>query len=233
VLPQLTSFKRAALNILFPQRCVGCGDEGEVLCGKCKKSLKRIVPQICPRCGKPQSSGNLCNNCISRKCNIDGIRSPFKFEGVIREAIHQFKYRNLRCMAEPLAALLIEYLNQNPLEVQIIVPVPLSTKRLRERGYNQSELLARKLSELTRLPRDTDSLKRVKYILPQALTKTVEERWDNVKMAFSCVNSSLNNADVLLLDDVSTSGATLDACAMALKESGASSVWGLVVAREL
>lgn len=233
MLPQLSSFRRAALNILFPQRCVGCGEDGEVLCWNCKKSLRRIVPPICPKCGKPQSSGNLCNSCVSRQCSIDGLRSPFRFEGVLREAIHQFKYRNLRCLAEPLAALLYEYLNQSPLVVKVIVPVPLSTKRLRERGYNQSELLARKLSELTHLPCNTDCLKRIKYFLPQARTKSVQERYNNVNKAFTCVNSSLENADVLLLDDVSTSGATLDACALILKESGVSSVWGLVVAREL
>jgi ComF family protein len=233
VLPQLTIFKRAALNILFPQRCVSCGEEGEILCRNCRKSLQIIVPPICPKCGKPQASGIICPSCVSWQNYIDGIRSPFKFEGSIREAIHQLKYNNLRCIAESLAVLLKEYIDSNPLSVQIIVPVPLSLKRLRERGYNQSELIAKELCKLIQLPHNTDCLKRIKYILPQTRTKSVEERRENVKQAFLCKDYTLKNNDILLLDDVSTSGATLDQCAKALKAAGASSVWGLVVAREL
>jgi ComF family protein len=126
-----------------------------------------------------------------------------------------------------------EYLKQNYLSVQLIVPVPLSSKRLRERGYNQSALLAEELSKITQLPRDISNLRRIKYNLPQAKTKSLEERLINVDQAFSSNGASIQNTNILLIDDVSTSGATLDACAEALKTAGASSVWGLVVAREL
>lgn len=233
MLPQLARFKRAALDLVFPQKCIGCGKEGDFLCSGCKKTLTRIMPPICPKCGKPQPSGIICSKCVSWRNNIDGIRSPFKFEGIIREVIHQFKYKNLRCLARPLAFLLNEYLKQNYLSVQLIVPVPLSSKRLRERGYNQSALLAEELSNITQLPRDISNLRRIKYNLPQAKTKSLEERLINVDQAFSSNGASIQNTNILLIDDVSTSGATLDACAEALKTAGASSVWGLVVAREL
>jgi ComF family protein len=233
VLPQLDIFKRAALDLFFPQHCIGCGKEGDVLCSVCKKSLPRIIPPVCPKCGKPQLSGVVCYRCVSWQSHIDGIRSPFKFEGVIREAVHQFKYKNVRCLAEPLALLLTEYLSRNELPVQVIIPVPLSPKRLRERGYNQSDLLARKLSKLINIPEDADSLRRTSYQLPQARTKSLEERLRNVNQAFTCSNSKIQDKNILLIDDVSTSGATLDACAQALKAAGAASVWGLTIAREL
>jgi ComF family protein len=235
VLPQSDTFKRAALDLFFPQYCVGCGKEGDILCRGCAKSLPRIMPPVCPRCGKPQPSAILCFKCVSWQSNIDGIRSPLKFEGVVREAIHQFKYKNIRCLAEPLAGLLSEYLNYHPLPVQaqVIVPVPLSSKRLRERGYNQSELLARELGKLVFLPVDNLSLKRIKYFIPQVSTKSLEERLNNVSQAFTCTGSTIQNTNVLLIDDVSTTGATLDACAQVLKAAGAVSVWGLAAAREL
>jgi ComF family protein len=233
VLPQLASFKRAALDLFFPQKCIGCGEEGAVICPQCRKYLAKIVPPICPICGKPQINGIICPVCLKWHHHIDGIRSPYRFEATIRETIHQLKYKNIRCLAEPLAVLLFNYLKRNPLDFDVIVPVPLHHKRLRERGYNQSDLLAQELSKLTYVPVVNDSLKRSKYLLPQAKTRSVEERRKNVELAFNCVNSKLVNSKVLLIDDVSTSGATLEACARALKATGAASVWAIVLAREL
>jgi ComF family protein len=151
----------------------------------------------------------------------------------MRQAVHQFKYKNLRSLAAPLAELLASYLNNYPLPGEVLVPVPLHRKRLRERGYNQSSLLARELGKLLKLPVAAGCLARVKYILPQAQTKSLTERIRNTQDAFSCLNSQLQNTRVLLIDDVSTSGATLDACASVLKTAGALSVWGIALSREL
>jgi ComF family protein len=233
VLPRLIQLRGAALDFLFPQKCVGCGEEGTLLCRACQKSLSRITPPVCPKCGKPQPGDAICPGCSGWHSSIDGIRSPLKFEGLVRTAIHQFKYKNLRIIARPLAILMSEYLTVNPLGGEVLVPVPLHPRRLRERGYNQSELLARELGKLIPFPVISDCLIRHKYILPQAQTHSVEERHRNVNQAFACQNTSLQKKQVLLIDDVSTSGATLDACAMALKSAGAISVWGLVLAREI
>jgi ComF family protein len=151
----------------------------------------------------------------------------------MREAIHQLKYRNLRALAVPLAKLLHDYLITDPMPAEVLVPVPLHQKRLRERGYNQSSLLARQLGKLADLPIVDDCLIRQRHATPQARTATVEERQSNVTDAFACRDHRLRDKQVLLIDDVSTSGATLDACAAALKASGATSVWGLVMAREI
>lgn len=233
MLPQLARLREKVVDLFFPQRCVGCGREGELICDSCRLSLPRIMPLLCPRCGKPQSSGVLCSSCVSWLAQIDGIRSPFRFEGVIRQAIHQLKYRNLKALAAPLAELLHDYLMENPMAGDILVPVPLHPKRLKERGYNQSSLLAQKLGNLADLPVFDNCLIRRRHTSPQAKTSSVDERRSNVTGAFTCYSRWLQGRRVLLIDDVSTSGATLDACAVALKATGAISVWGLVLAREI
>jgi len=233
VLPKLARFKGMALDLLFPQWCIGCGVEGSFLCQVCRRSLPRINPPICPRCGKPQSSEQLCPGCVEWSATIDGIRSPFRFEGVIREAVHQLKYRNLRAIVSSLAELLDDYLRTLTIPVDVLVPVPLHRKRLRERGYNQSLLLAKGLGKLSGLPLVDNCLIRQTNTPPQARTSTVEERRDNVVGIFSCRDACLRDKQVLLIDDVATSGATLDACAASLKASGAISVWALVLAREV
>jgi len=233
VLPQLAKLKGMALDLLFPQRCVGCGREGDFICYSCRRSLPQIIPPLCPRCGKPQPSGILCPSCVGWGARIDGIRSPFRFDGVMRQAIYQLKYKNLRALAAPLAKLLNDYLGTNPVSGEVLVPVPLHQKRLRERGYNQSSLLAQELGKLTKLPVVDNCLIRQRHALPQARTSTVDERRSNVADAFTCCDHRLRDKQVLLIDDVSTSGATLDACAAALKATGTTSVWGLVLAREI
>ena len=161
------------------------------------------------------------------------MRSPFQFSGAMQQAIYQLKYRNIRASAQPLAKLLQDYLLTYPVPGEVLVPVPLHPKRLRERGYNQSRLLTRELGKLINLPVVDDCLTRLRHTPPQARTATVAERRSNVADAFTCRDDRLWDKQVLLIDDVSTSGATLDACAAALKVARATSVWGLVLAREI
>jgi len=151
----------------------------------------------------------------------------------MRQAIHQLKYQNLRTLAAPLAQLLSDYLDTSPVPGEVLVSVPLHRKRLRERGYNQSGLLARELGKLTRIPVVDDCLLRERHASPQARTANVDERRKNVAGVFACRDDRLRDKQVLLIDDVATSGATLDACAAALRAAGAVSVWGLVLAREI
>jgi ComF family protein len=129
--------------------------------------------------------------------------------------------------------LLNDYLVTNPVPAEVVVAVPLHPKRLRERGYNQSQLLAKELAKLSKLPLVDDCLIRERHSPPQARTATASERRTNVADAFSCRDRRLKGKQVLLIDDVSTSGATLDACARALKKAGATTVWGVVLAREI
>ena len=233
LLPQVAKLGGKALNLFFPQRCIGCDKEGALICSSCRTSLPRIMPPLCPRCGRPQPSGILCPGCVSWQAEIDGIRSPFRFDEAIRQAIYQLKYKNIRTLAAPLAQLLNDYLIANPMPAEVLVPVPLHRNRLRERGYNQSSLLARELGKISNLPVTDDCLLRQRHAPPQARTSSVDERYSNVANAFTSRDQRLRDKQVLLIDDVATSGATFNACAAVLKAAGATSVWGLVLAREL
>lgn len=233
MLPQLNEIKGAALDFLFPRYCVNCGKEGDFICISCEAMLTRIESPVCPKCGKPQMNETLCINCMNWEADIDGIRSPFRFEGLIRNAIHEFKYKNLRAISGRLAQLLHIYLVENPVPCEVLVPVPLHNKRLKERGYNQSTMLAKELSRFSGLPVNDSCLIRSLNNVPQAKTENVDERRQNVIGIFQCENKDLSGKEVLLIDDVTTSGATLNACASALKTAGAMSVWGLTLAREI
>ncbi len=221
------------VDFFFPRRCVGCGKLGDFLCSGCRQKLPRILRPICKRCGRPESSGNLCSACWGAKAEIDGIRSIFRFEDIVRQAIHDLKYRNQKSISGCLAMLMADYLQDNPVYGGVLVPVPLHSRRLRGRGYNQSNLLAQELGKLIVLPVIDNSLCRLIDNLPQARTTTIDERRKNVAGAFSCQNEELRGKNVILIDDVCTSGATLEACAVALKAGGAISVWGLTLAREI
>jgi competence protein ComFC len=230
---QMKRLAGLTLDVFFPRWCVSCGKEGELICDKCRSRMVRLVPPLCPKCGRPQASGVLCPSCVGWNSSIDGIRSPFRFEGVARHAVHQLKYRNLRILARPLAGMMSEYLVRTPVPSDMLVPVPLHPRRLRERGYNQSGLLADALGRLTSMPVIQDGLVRAKYTPPQARTPSVERRRANLDGAFASVSQCFKDRRVLLVDDVATSAATLEACAVALKSAGAASVWGLVLAREV
>jgi competence protein ComFC len=233
VLPLTVRFKRVALDLLFPRWCLGCGREGDYICGTCRRSLPEITPPVCPGCGRPHDGGGVCPRCAAGKPAILAIRSPFQFDGVVRRAIHELKYRNLRDIARPMAGLLNEYLAASPLPGEVLVPVPLHPKRQRERGYNQSALLARELGRLSGLPVVESCLVRRQHTPPQARTASAAERQHNVAGAFACRDGRLRGREVLLVDDVATSGATLNACALALKSRGSPAVRGLVMAMEI
>jgi len=152
-------------------------------------------------------------------------------EGTLRTAIHRFKYSNMRLLAAPLGQLMSQYLLRNQLPVDVIVPVPLHPHRLRERGYNQAALLAKEMEKALGLPLLEDALVRVRSTIPQ-VGLSARERRDNVRGAFHWADRSLEGQRILLVDDVCTTGATLEACSLALREGGVSVVWGLVLARE-
>ncbi|MSQ33675.1 MAG: ComF family protein [Dehalococcoidia bacterium] len=154
-------------------------------------------------------------------------------EGTIRRAILELKHQGVSSLARPLGRLLHEYLVEHPLKSDLIVPVPLHARRQRQRGFNQAILLAKELGRLQRIPVDLSVLQRVRNSPAQAKANTAEERRANVRDAFKPAEGPpLQDKQVLLVDDVCTTGATLDACARSLKAAGAAKVWGVTLARE-
>ena len=175
----------------------------------------------------------MCPSCWQRQTQIDGIRSLFSFDEVVRKAIHQLKYHNLKAISPCLAELLADYLRSSSLPGEALAYVPLHPRRLKERGYNQAGLLARELGSRVSLPVIENCIIRVKQARPQVRAADVEERRRNVADAFVCRDERVTGKQIILIDDVCTSGATLESCAAALKNEGAMSVWGLTLARDI
>ncbi len=185
------------------------------------------------KCGKPETAGIYCPACWNSQGKIDGIRSVFHFEGVIRQAVHDLKYHHIKALSGLMADYLAEYLKANPVPGDAIMPVPVHKNRIKQRGYNQSALIAGHLGKKLGIPVITTCLVRSRDSLPQARSANVDQRKKNVMGAFSCASAASDYRNIILIDDVCTSGATLEACAAALKKSGFNSVWGLTVAREI
>jgi len=220
------------LDLFFPPRCVGCELEGHHLCPTCLAAVARVKPPWCALCGRPLSRPgfHLCPQCLHSPLLIDGIRSVAFFDGVLREAVHHFKYGGLTVLGEPLGELAAEGWRSLRLPGDVIVPVPLHARRVRERGYNQSALLARELGRRVNLPVLENSLIRTRETAPQ-VDLNAQQRHANVADAFECVTGEICGHGVLLVDDVCTTGATLNACAEALRKQEPRSIWALTLAR--
>ena len=228
------SFIQKILSLLYPAKCAGCGVAGpSYYCEQCQTTLVRISFPICQTCGYPLGAPlQSCHQCkIHPLRHLNTIRSLAFFEDTsLRPAIHQFKYQNLRAVADDFALLLQECYVTHQLETDVIIPVPLHKSRLRERGYNQSALLAQSLSKLIDLPVNTKSIIRRRNTKSQVSVKAAE-RQNNVAGAFHCVSDSLSQQSILLVDDVCTTGATLNACAQALRQINVPVIHGLTLAR--
>jgi len=231
MLINLRLVERGILDLIFPPHCVACHREGDYWCCDCRKDVPLIIPPLCDQCGQPVSAPGRCVACHEYPTVIDGIRSVAWFDGTLRDAIHAFKYQGLTVLGQHLGELLAQGWERLRPEGDVIVPVPLHGKRLRERGYNQSALLARELGRHAGVPVLEGALNRVRETLPQ-VDLDAGQRWNNVREAFRCDNEdSIRGRAVLLIDDVCTTGATLIACAEALRPHGPASVWALTLAR--
>jgi ComF family protein len=173
----------------------------------------------------------LCGRCRGSRSALDGIRAACSFEGIVRQAVHELKYRYARSRAPFLGNLIHRAMERRPLRADLLVPVPLWDGRRRERGFNQAELIAGALGDLTGLSVAAPALHRIRDTPPQVGLKA-DQRRINVAGAFACLESdAVADKFVLVVDDVATTGATLRACAEPLKAAGARRVVGVVVAR--
>jgi ComF family protein len=200
----------AFLNLIFPPKCEICRGDGEAaLCPSCFNKIKFMKPQM-------------------------GIHNITVYEGVVREAIHRLKFNGRKKLAEPLGILAVRYLSQassfKATEIDAIVPVPLHKKRYRQRGFNQSELVAKVLGKYLDLP-VAQPLERVIDTQAQFSLKR-EERFTNIAGAFKVVSSeAVYNRRLLLIDDIYTTGATIAECARTLKIAGAGRIEILALSR--
>lgn len=234
----MVELMKALLDIVFPQSCLVCGGlpSRTRVCAACEADLRAraIASPLCTVCGTPFVPGNgspdhSCGSCIKDPPPFAAARSAFAYEGRVMEALHRFKYSGEVNLARPLAQMASICVIQRP---SLVIPVPLHPGRLKERGFNQSLLLARELSRLTGAPLDYSTLKRTRDT-GQQVGLDRDERRRNVRGAFALAGrASLAGADVLLVDDVYTTGATIAECASVLKRAGAT-VRALTLARAL
>lgn len=222
------------LDLLFPPSCAGCGKWGSRYCAECITKTNLIQTPICKTCGEPVSdiADSICGNCIDDDIYFEAVRSWARFEPPLQNAIHRLKYKNDIGLAEVLVEHLYPILVNMDWEIDLVVPVPLDQDRLKARGYNQSSLLGKSLAKKVKITFSDKAIQRKKITRTQiGLTK--EERKDNVRDAFQVYLPVVTGKNILVVDDVITTGATLNACSKELRIAGANVVFGLTVARSL
>jgi ComF family protein len=220
---------RAALDLLFPPQCALCGRGGALLCDACAAALPAASGLRCQRCAMPAPSGPVCRHCLETPPAFASIRSAFVMEEGARRLVHELKYEGLTSLAEPMAALVVARCGVPVAD--LLAPVPLHPSRERSRGYNQSAALARRIAAAAALPCDVRAARRIRDTAPLAHTMHRDERRAIVAGAFAGDRRRVAGRCVLLVDDVVTTGATLDACATGLLSAGARDVHCLTFAR--
>jgi ComF family protein len=188
------------------------------------------MPPICPICGNPNSKNEECERCRISPPLFTSLRSYSVFSGSLREAIHEFKYKHDIGLGEAFSRLMIPKLEKLNWSLDLITSVPLGLVRFRERGYNQATLLARPIALFFRVPFSSRALIRIRETRTQ-VGLSVVERNENMLGAFRAKKELVQGRNILVVDDVATSGATLNACAKALLDNGASNVYGFSLAR--
>jgi len=222
----------ATLDWLFPPVCGGCGKAGTRWCFDCQNKVQTLPDPVCDACGLPQAQAGLCNRCQQKRPFFRMLRSWAAFENPVQEALHRLKYRRDIGLGEALSDQMSGFVKQLAWPVDTLVPIPLGKKRLKERGYNQVAMVAVPLSMILEYEYLPTALIRTRETRSQVGLSAVE-RQENVREAFIADKKKVWGRTILLMDDVSTTGATLSSAAEALYASGAQDVYAITIARAL
>ena len=237
------------IDIIFPARCLVCEDFLEekshetgwydkAICESCQSDFITIGSPLCPICGRPFQNGiiedHLCESCLRKHPFYNQARAPYMYEGALMRAIHRLKYEGRTRIANVMGPQLASFVARRFGERDsnwVVMPVPLHLKKLRKRGFNQALLLARHVSVRLKSELDFFTLRRTRDTKPQTGLKSKERR-KNVRQAFDVVNSrKIKNRNVILIDDVATTGSTMNECARVLKRAKAGKVFCISLAR--
>jgi len=233
---------KAFLDIIFPPRCHVCRcflaePTDTHLCNDCREKIITVSSPLCTICGVPFATENgidhICGHCLTTRRPFTGARAAARFEGPLQELIHRFKYGKKIHLARPLGLLTATVLGDfHPaVSADCIVTVPLHRRRLRERGFNQSQLIGRILAKSWEIPLSVHNLRRIRWTKPQT-GLSAAERERNIRDAFEvAMPGRFKGKRLLLVDDVYTTGSTVTECAKTLRQSGAKEVHVVTVAR--
>ena len=232
----LKNLFKGLLDLVYPLNCLLCrkrlsvDNKEETLCGDCRKTIEPNFPPFCQKCSRHLVEANplnLCPDCQRAQHHFDRAWAAVLYNEPMHTLIHQFKYQNKTGLRKLFAGLLLSFIEKYSLDMSaydIIVPVPLHPTRLRERGYNQTELLTETLSKTFNLIIASKNLSRIRHTKNQALLGK-KERWTNIQGAFKINDpSGFQKKSVLIVDDLFTTGATASEAARLLKKAGAAKV---------
>ena len=220
-----------ALDWLYPPVCASCGQPGCRFCADCLSKVSIIKGSFCAFCGKKIAVTRVtCHDCADQPVFFDAAASWAEYRGTLREAIHSFKYKDNLALGDHFAPFLIDLLNGKKWNFDLVVPVPLSRERRKERGYNQSALLSRPIARYFGVEFSSSSLIRVKDTGSQ-INRSRRERIEFVKDAFLGNPAKLKGRNVLLVDDIITTGSTINHCSKALVDAGVTSVMAISLAK--
>jgi ComF family protein len=237
IIRRLSNWRRLFLNSCLdsaqralPQQCVLCAapDLVQALCVECYSHLPWLDAVRCPQCALPTDDASLCGACLAHRPRYDGVSAAFTYAWPLAPLIHHYKYAGNLALAPLFARALTGKLASS---ADLIIPMPLAPARLRSRGFNQALEIARVVSRLTRVPLAVEACRRVRDSTPQA-SLPWSERAKNVRGAFVC-DADLSGLRVAVIDDVMTTGATLNELARNLRQAGAIEIQGWMVARAL
>jgi len=227
--------KKILLQLFFPLRCPVCDEivapVGQGICPGCARRLRRIVSPWCMRCGKKlREEAEYCEECRGRKRSCERGRALYEYTSAA-QAIYRFKYAGRQEYAEyfgeQMAVWLEEFIRQA--EPDGLIPIPLHKSRKRRRGYNQAELLARVIGDRLKIPVYCGVLKRVKKTVPLKELNAAE-RQNNLKKAFNVAQNDVKSKVFIIVDDIYTTGSTVEEAARALKEAGAERIYFVALA---
>jgi ComF family protein len=225
----LKKTRNLLLDLVLPKFCIGCNKEGTYLCIKCKKEILLVSAQICPECRRLSDGGRYHPEC-RKDISLQGIIvSAYYKEGPTKELIHNFKYNSVTELKGCLGKMISKA--GKDIQADLITFTPLHPRRLAQRGYNQAEILALEASRRLKIP-CLDLLRKITHTKRQVGLRGTQRR-KNLEGVFRIKNQelSIKNKKIVIVDDITTTGTTLNECAKVLKEAGAKEVWGLVISR--
>lgn len=221
-----------AVDWVYPPICAGCEKPGTRWCDACSSKVKTISSPFCPQCGAPVVAGETCRECDEHPPLFDRLRSWAVFDGPVRSALHRLKYRRDLGLGEILAQPLVNIIQEEKWDFDMVLPIPLSKGHLRQRGYNQAQIIALPVALKLKKECISKGVMRIKDTSSQ-IALSPHERYINLQDAFYANPAKLKDRNILLIDDVATTGATLNSCAGALRDAGVKTIYCLTVAKAL